>query len=163
LSRDVRVAPRTVDNLKIFFQQKPTKMQRKEMEKMRNEIEIEQFKSKLLSQERDKKSALIRRFKNKLKDLAEDNERKNLELMDSYYRLSRETDKLKELKKNMVPTHDLLMTLYSQLYHRRRQLLQQLLFIYPIQQMTEKKYTIQGIYVPNSDILSGWWHCTFDI
>jgi hypothetical protein len=87
----------------------------------------------------------------------------DLELMDSYYRLSRETDKLKELKKNMVPTHDLLMTLYSQLYHRRRQLLQQLLFIYPIQQMTEKKYTIQGIYVPNSDILSGWWHCTFDI
>jgi hypothetical protein len=77
LSRDVRVAPRTVDNLKIFFQQKPTKMQRKEMEKMRNEIEIEQFKSKLLSQERDKKSALIRRFKNKLKDLAEDNERKS--------------------------------------------------------------------------------------
>jgi hypothetical protein len=52
-------------------------MQRKEMEKMRNEIEIEQFKSKLLSQERDKKSALIRRFKNKLKDLAEDNERKS--------------------------------------------------------------------------------------
>jgi hypothetical protein len=153
---NVRYAPQllTMKSVNKMLEQKPTKMQRKEMEKMRNEIEIEQFKSKLLSQERDKKSALIRRFKNKLKDLAEDNERKNLELMDSYYRLSRETDKLKELKKNMVPTHDLLMTLYSQLYHRRRQLLQQLLFIYPIQQMTEKKYTIQGIYVPNSDILS---------
>lgn len=44
---------------------------------MRNEMEIEHFKSKLLSQERDKKSALIRRFKNKLNDLVEDNEKKS--------------------------------------------------------------------------------------
>ena len=77
--------------------------------------------------------------------------------MDNYYKLRREAEKLKDLKKQMLPNHELLMTLYSQLYHRRRQLLQQLLFIYPIQQVSEKKYTIQGIYVPNSDMLSGWW------
>lgn len=45
------------------------------MEKMRNEIEIEQFKSKLLSQERDKKSALMRRYKSRLKDLVDTNEK----------------------------------------------------------------------------------------
>lgn len=45
------------------------------MEKMRNEIEIEKFRSKLLSHERDKKSALIRRFKNRLKELVDINEK----------------------------------------------------------------------------------------
>ncbi|XP_063910732.1 UV radiation resistance-associated gene protein [Zophobas morio] len=153
---NVRYAPQllTMKSVNKMLEQKPTKMQRKEMEKLRNEIELEQFKSKLLSQERDKKSALIRRFKNKLKDLVDTNEKKNLELMDNYYKLRREAEKLKDLKKQMLPNHELLMTLYSQLYHRRRQLLQQLLFIYPIQQVSEKKYTIQGIYVPNSDMLS---------
>lgn len=75
--------------------------------------------------------------------------------MDDYYKLKRETEKLKDLKKHMIPNQELLMTLHSQLFHRRRQLLQQLLFIYPIKQISDKKYTIHGIYVPNSDLLTG--------
>lgn len=51
------------------------------MEKMRNEIEIEQFKSKLLSQERDKKSALMRRYKSRLKDLVDNNEETSMPLV----------------------------------------------------------------------------------
>nr|XP_015834214.1 PREDICTED: UV radiation resistance-associated gene protein isoform X2 [Tribolium castaneum] len=153
---NIRYAPQllTMKSVNKMLEQKPTKMQRKEMEKMRNEIEIEKFRSKLLSQERDKKSALIRRFKNKLKELVELNEKTNMELMDNYYKLSRESEQLRKMKKDMACSQELLMTLYTQLHQRRRQLLQQLLFIYPIQQVSEKKYTIHGIYLPNSDILS---------
>ncbi|XP_044254871.1 LOW QUALITY PROTEIN: UV radiation resistance-associated protein [Tribolium madens] len=153
---NIRYAPQllTMKSVNKMLEQKPTKMQRKEMEKMRNEIEIEKFRSKLLSQERDKKSVLIRRFKNKLKELVDLNEKTNIELMDNYYQLSRESEHLKKMKKDMACNQELLMTLYSQLNQRRRQLLQQLLFIYPIQQISEKKYTIHGIYLPNSDILS---------
>lgn len=42
-----------------------------------------------------------------------------------------------------------------QLHHRRRQLMQELLFLYPIQQVNEKKYIINSVYLPNSDILQG--------
>ncbi|RZC33793.1 sporulation-specific protein 15 [Asbolus verrucosus] len=153
---NIRYAPQllTMKSVNKMLEEKPTIMQKKEMIKMRNEIEVEQFKSKLLSQERDKKSALIRRLKNKFKDLVDKNEEKNLELMDNYYELSKEAEKLKDLRKSIIPNSELLITLYSQLYHRRRQLLQQLLFIYPIQKVSDKKYTIHGIYVPNSDVLS---------
>lgn len=75
--------------------------------------------------------------------------------MNKYLKLNKEAESLRELQKNLIPNRDLLMNLCSQLHHRRRQLLQQLLFIYPIQKLAEKKYTIHGIYVPNSDILSG--------
>lgn len=72
----------------FFFQQKPTKLQRKEMEKMRNEIEIEQFKSKLLSQERDKKSALMRRYKSRLKDLVDTNEKTSIFILHIFFCLN---------------------------------------------------------------------------
>lgn len=75
--------------------------------------------------------------------------------MESYHKLSRGTDRLKEFKKEIVHHKEILSELHSQLLFRKKQLLQELLFIYPIKRYDDNKYTICGIYLPNSDKLAG--------
>lgn len=75
--------------------------------------------------------------------------------------LSKEKEKLKEYHKLVKQHQELLIHKKSQLAQRKRQLLQQLLWIYPIQESSDKKFTIGGIYLPNSDLLSGWYYILF--
>lgn len=76
--------------------------------------------------------------------------------MENYRKLSRAAEKLKDYKDNIMPQHrEMYSQLNFQLHQRRKQLLQELLFIYPIEKLNNEKYTIQGIYLPNSDILAG--------
>lgn len=81
--------------------------------------------------------------------------------MENYHKLSRGSEKLKEFKKDIVDHREILSQINSQLQYRRRQLLQELLFIYPIIRIDENQYTIYGIYLPNSDKLAG--KCPFQI
>ncbi|KAJ8927868.1 hypothetical protein NQ314_019612 [Rhamnusium bicolor] len=74
--------------------------------------------------------------------------------MKNYYMLSREAEKLKEYKKSLLQHREVYSLLNSQLQLRRRQLMKELLFIYPIEKFSENKYTVLGIYLPNSDILT---------
>lgn len=75
--------------------------------------------------------------------------------MNNYHTLSRGLEKLKEYKKDILHHKEILSQLYSQLQLRKKQLLKDLLFIYPIEKVDENKYTIHGIYFPNSDKLAG--------
>lgn len=76
-------------------------------------------------------------------------------LMENYHKLSKGSEKLKEYKKNIIHHKEILSQLHSQLQYRKKQLLQELLFIYPIKQIDDNKYTIYGIFFPNSDKLAG--------
>lgn len=75
--------------------------------------------------------------------------------MDNYHKLSRGSMKLKEYKKDIIHHKEILSQLCSQLQYRKKQLLKELLFIYPIEKVGENKYTIHGIHFPNSDKLAG--------
>lgn len=75
--------------------------------------------------------------------------------MENYHKLAKGAEKLKEYKKDIIYHKDILSQLYYQLQHRKKQLLQELLLVYPIQQIDGNKYTIYGIYFPNSDKLAG--------
>lgn len=75
--------------------------------------------------------------------------------MENYHKLSRGTETLKEYQKDIIHHREVLSHLYSQLQHRRKQLLQELLFIYPIKKVDDNKYTIHEIYLPYSDKLAG--------
>lgn len=52
-------------------------MEKQEMIKLRKEIEVTKFKIKLLSQEKDKKSAIIRQLKQKYVSVLEENEERS--------------------------------------------------------------------------------------
>lgn len=75
--------------------------------------------------------------------------------MENYHKLSRGSDKIKEYKKDIMHHREILSQIYSQLQYRRKQLLQELLFIYPIKKMDDNKCTICGIFLPSSDKLAG--------
>lgn len=75
--------------------------------------------------------------------------------MESYHKLNKEAEKFREWKKTLQHHKEVLSHCSYQLHHRRRQLMQQLLFVYPIQKINETKFIINGIYLPNSDLLTG--------
>lgn len=76
-------------------------------------------------------------------------------LMENYHKLHRGSEKLKEYKKGIMHHREILSVLHSQLQQRKKQLFQELLFIYPIDKIDDHKYSILGIYLPNSDKLAG--------
>ncbi|KAJ8954099.1 hypothetical protein NQ318_004404 [Aromia moschata] len=153
---NVRYAPQllTMNSLNRMLQEKPTKVQKQEMVKISKEIEIARFKTRLLSQEKDKKTVTIRQLKQRHCAIFEENEERSSVLMENYHHLSRESEKLKEYKRSLMQHREVYSLINSQLQQRRRRLLQELLFIYPIQRVSENKYTVHGIYLPNSDILA---------
>lgn len=76
-------------------------------------------------------------------------------LMENYHHLNREIDKLKEIKGVLLHNAEVLSYMNSQLQHKRRQKLQELLLIYPIEKISDTKYSIYGVYLPYSDVLPG--------
>lgn len=75
--------------------------------------------------------------------------------MENYHALSREAEKLKEIKRNLLHHREIFRHLSSHVQFRRNQLMRQLLCIYPIEKKAENKYVIHNIYLPNSDVLTG--------
>lgn len=75
--------------------------------------------------------------------------------MENYHKLCKESEKMREWKKVLVQHKEILSNCSYQLHHRRRQLLQQLLFIYPIKEVHPHKFIVHGVYLPNSDMLNG--------
>lgn len=144
----------TTLNKMLQWQGKPTKYQRQQIAKVNKQIEIAKFRTKLLAQERDKKSAHIRQLKQSCTASVDENEERGSLLMENYRKLSRDSEKLKEWRKEQFQLKELLLQANTQLHHRRRQLMSQLLFIYPIQQVSPRKCVINGIYLPDSEMLS---------
>lgn len=64
----------TMTSLNKMLQEKPTKVQRKEIVRIRKEIEDVKFRVKMLSQERDRKQIHIRQLKQKYMKFCDDNE-----------------------------------------------------------------------------------------
>lgn len=60
------------------FKGRSTKAQRLEVKRISREIEIARFKTKLLSQEKDKKSAHLRQLKQKHNVLTDENEERSI-------------------------------------------------------------------------------------
>lgn len=77
---NIRYAPQllTMNCLNRMLQEKPTKVQMQEIIKIKKQIEIYKFKTKMLSQEKDRKSAQLRQLQTKYSTLSEENEDRGL-------------------------------------------------------------------------------------
>lgn len=144
----------TMDHLNRMLDEKPTPIQQQEMYRLKLEIENAKFKTKLAGQCLEKKWVNLKLLRKSYSDLMESNTEKESQLMENFRILSKEKEKLKEYHKVVKQHQELLIHKKSQLFQRKRQLLQQLLWIYPIQEAPDKKYTIKGMHLPNSDLLS---------
>ena len=75
--------------------------------------------------------------------------------MEGYHRLHKEIVRLKEYKSQQKKHKEVLVQNTGQLLHRRKQMISQLLQLYPIECIEGKKYHINGVHLPNSDYLHG--------
>ncbi|VEN35236.1 unnamed protein product [Callosobruchus maculatus] len=156
LSSTIRYAPQllTMNSLNKMLQEKPTGVQKQEMQRISKDIELARFRTRVLSQEKDRKTISIRQLKQMHLHIIEENEEKNSELMENYRKLSRGGEKLKDYKKSVSQHKELYFHVIARLQQRKRELLQGLLFLYPIEKKSDNKYTIHGVHLPNSDVLT---------
>ncbi|KAK5640261.1 hypothetical protein RI129_011072 [Pyrocoelia pectoralis] len=143
----------TTLNKMLEWQEKPSIEQRQRLINLTKQIEIAKFKTKLLVQEKDKKSSQIRQLLANYTTSVDENEDRGYHLMENYRILSRDSDKLKEWYTRLIQLKELQLHTNAQLQHRRQQLMSQLLFMYPIGQLSPQKHVIGGLYLPNSDML----------
>ncbi|KAK9881429.1 hypothetical protein WA026_016315 [Henosepilachna vigintioctopunctata] len=144
----------TMNCLNRMLQEKPTREQKQEIFKLRKKIELSTFRYKLLRQERDGKLGILKQLRKTVSSLSESNSERECSLTEQYHTLNRDKEKLREFHKVVMQHRELMIHSNSQLQHRKRQLLQQLLWIYPINQTVDNKYTIKGMCLPNADVLS---------
>ncbi|XP_050295307.1 UV radiation resistance-associated gene protein [Anthonomus grandis grandis] len=152
----IRFAPQllTMNSLNKMLHEKPTKAERELMTQIMKKMEVCRFRLRLLHEERDKKSINIRKLKQKLTELEDENEERNSNLMSLYHTLSKESHQWDEYRHRLMARRERLLMLNDQLKMRQADLLKELLFIYPISKIPkENKYTMLGIHLPDSETL----------
>uniref|UniRef100_A0A1B6LN57 UV radiation resistance-associated gene protein n=1 Tax=Graphocephala atropunctata TaxID=36148 RepID=A0A1B6LN57_9HEMI len=122
---------------------------------VRRELEEVRFRVNLLTHERDKKSSQIRQKIAEKNRLADENQDRDIELMERYRTLHREVERLKELKRLTIDVKENLFSANSMLQALRRKRIAELNIIYPISQMSDDKFAICGVHLPNSEDFGG--------
>nr|XP_018913944.1 PREDICTED: UV radiation resistance-associated gene protein [Bemisia tabaci] len=150
---EVREPSRTLR--KLLNQSEPQRPQQHEILAVKKDIELVKFRVQLLSQEKSRKLAELRRLSQRKNTLYESNQDKGCELMEKYRELKRDIECTRQWHKQCVETQDALAQASSQLSFRRKRLINELSYIYPITEMSEGKYAICGIHLPNSEDFGG--------
>lgn len=143
-----------------------------EIIRIRKELEMAKFRTKLLEQERVRKMGEIRVLNHLHSSIAEENQDHGLyrvymcctyilynntyirdkdttfaflgsELMERYRELNKDIERLSEWRQNHIDMRETYLQLSSQLAQRRRQLISELCLIYPIRQVDlDKNYVL---------------------
>ncbi|XP_076225878.1 UV-resistance associated gene isoform X2 [Nomia melanderi] len=138
---------------RLFQPRKVNKEKKAEIIKIRKELEMAKFRTKLLEQERTRKIGELRVLNQLHSDIMEENQDYGLDLMEKYRELNRDIERLHEWRQNQIDTRETYVQLSSQLAYRRRQLISELSLIYPITQDGNGKFKIHNIHLPDSEDL----------
>ncbi|XP_053972869.1 UV radiation resistance-associated protein isoform X2 [Hylaeus anthracinus] len=138
---------------RLFQPRKINKEKRAEIIKIRKELEMARFRTKLLEQERTRKMGELRVLTQLHSNIMEENQDYGLDLMERYRELNKDIERLHEWRQNQIDTRETYVQLSSQLAHRRRQLISELSLIYPITQDGNGKFRIHNVHLPDSEDL----------
>ncbi|XP_011641027.1 UV radiation resistance-associated gene protein [Pogonomyrmex barbatus] len=124
-----------------------------EIIRIRKELEIAKFRTKLLEQERARKMGEIRVLNQLHTNILEENQDHGSDLMERYRQLNKDIERLNEWRQNHIDTRETYLQMSNQLAQRRRQLISELYLIYPIKQDSAGKFRINDVYLPDSEEL----------
>ncbi|XP_074098660.1 UV-resistance associated gene [Cotesia typhae] len=130
-----------------------SKEKKAEILKIRKELEIAKFRTKLLEQERIRKAGELRALNQRHLSIMEENQDLGSLLMERYRELHKDMERLREWKQNHIQMRECFVQTSAQLAYRKRQLMSDLNFIYPIRQESERKFTISNVHLPDSEEL----------
>ncbi|KAF7394039.1 hypothetical protein HZH68_010858 [Vespula germanica] len=141
-------------SLNRLFQPRTVNREKKaEILKIRKELEMAKFRTKLLEQERARKMGELRVLNQLHATIAEENQDHGSDLMERYRELNKDIERLHEWRQSHVDTRESYIQMSNQLAHRRRQLISELSLIYPVKQDSNGKFTIHDIHLPDSEDL----------
>ncbi|GBP90549.1 UV radiation resistance associated protein [Eumeta japonica] len=132
----------------LSFKSKPSPLQMAEHVRLTKQLEILRFKRIILSDERDSKSANIRRLKERRAKLCEENQDLSSELMQKYHSLSRCTEALKETRQSASALRQLTGKSHAALASKRADMLTELHGIFYIEEKNESVWTICDVPLP---------------
>ncbi|CAL7948415.1 unnamed protein product [Xylocopa violacea] len=138
---------------RLFQPRKVNREKKAEIIKIRKELEMAKFRTKLLEQERARKMGELRILNQMHSSIMEENQDYGSDLMEKYRELYKDIEKLHEWRQNQIDTREMYVQLSSQLAHRRRQLISELSLIYPISQDGNEKFRIHDVHLPDSESL----------
>lgn len=141
-------------SLNRLFQPRTVNREKKaEILKIRKELEMAKFRTKLLEQERSRKMGELRVLNQLHAVITEENQDLGSDLMEKYRELNKDIERLHEWRQSHVDTRETFVQMCNQLVHRRWQLISELSLIYPIKQDGNGKFTIHDILLPDSEDL----------
>ncbi|XP_012260852.2 uncharacterized protein LOC105688841 [Athalia rosae] len=121
--------------------------------RIRKELEVARFRTKLLDQERIRKAGEIRVLGQLHAGIVEENEDHGSDLMGRYRELNRDIERLREWRQCQTETKELYLHTTARLAHRQIQLISELGFIYPVSRTDDGRYTINNVHLPDSEEL----------
>ncbi|OXU25616.1 hypothetical protein TSAR_010175 [Trichomalopsis sarcophagae] len=138
---------------RLLQPRKVNREKKAEILRIRKDLEVAKFRTKLLEQERVRKMGEIRTLNQCHIDLMEKNQDHGSNLMDRYRELNKDIEGLHEWRQIHIDLRETYIQRTAQLAHRRRQLISELNFIYPIIQEQEDKFVINYVHLPDSEKL----------
>ncbi|XP_078048608.1 UV-resistance associated gene [Augochlora pura] len=138
---------------RLLQPRKVNREKKAEILKMRKELEMARFRTKLLEQERTRKMGELRVLTQLHSSIIEENQDYGSDLMEKYRVLNKDIERLHEWRQNQIDTRETYVQLSSQLAYRRRQIISELSLIYPIIQDGKGKFRIQNAHLPDSEDL----------
>ncbi|XP_014236822.1 UV radiation resistance-associated gene protein isoform X1 [Trichogramma pretiosum] len=153
-SLNIQKYPQPQSKLNRLLQPKKVDREKKaEILKIKKDLEIAKFRTKLLEQERIRKMGEIRTLNQCHSELMEENQDHGSDLMGRYRDLNKEIERLHEWRQSHADTREIYLQTTACLAHRRRQLIAALNYIYPISKEQDDKFLINNVHLPDSEKL----------
>ncbi|XP_014286983.1 UV radiation resistance-associated protein [Halyomorpha halys] len=140
---------------KLLSKKTPPKADPGQILAVKRELEMVRFKVKLLTEQRDLVQLALQKRLAERNSLLEKNQDRESELMENFCCLRRETEKKREMKAELSDCKAQLGQTTALLDLRRREIISELSYIYPIAQLSDGRYTIKDVYLPNSEDFEG--------
>jgi len=126
-----------------------------EILEVKRQIEMLQFRVNLLKHEKEQRQASLRQRVRLKESLMDQNEDRGNELMSKYFKLKKDLEKYREYKKQLLTVQCNLNHESTLLDIRRKELMSELSYIYPIVAHPDGRYTIREVHLPNSEDFDG--------
>ncbi|XP_015594741.1 UV radiation resistance-associated gene protein isoform X2 [Cephus cinctus] len=151
---DIQVQKYPHSSLNRLLQPKRLTREKKiEILRIKKDLEVAKFRTKLLEQERVRKMGELRTLNQLHASILETNQDHGSDLMGRYRELNRDIERLREWKQSHAETRETFVQTTGQLAYRRRQLVSELDLIYPITREEDGKFMINDVHLPDSEEL----------
>lgn len=138
---------------RLLSKGRPKPQEKQETMTVLCQVEVLRFRVAILRQEKVRKLAELESLVKQQDLAASDNADHSCDLMERYQNLHKDTERLRDKRRIFADTRETFLQKSSQLSFRRKKLMSQLSYIYPVV-LTDGKYTICGVHLPNSEELS---------